>query len=103
MVRRSAWRGLKSVEASTISSPFRQPVASSTSIRLLPRSAVVGQLGPGMLAVAVQAERAAHQHDAAVAHGVDVLAGDLVGQGDGGLVRVWGLASVPICSSPPRR
>ena len=27
-----------------------------------------GQLGPGVVAVAVQVQRAAHQHDAAVAH-----------------------------------
>jgi hypothetical protein len=54
----------------------------------------LGQLAPGMLPVAVQAERAAHQHDAAVAHRVDVLAGDLVGEGDRSLPRIGlGLAA----------
>ena len=43
-----------------------------------------GQLGPRVRAVAVQVERAAHQHDAAVAHGVDVLALDRVGERDRG-------------------
>ena len=36
VVRRSAWRGSKSVDARTISSPTRQPEASSTSIDVLP-------------------------------------------------------------------
>src|SRR5690606_39853398 len=35
-----------------------------------------------MRAVAVQAQRAAYQHDPAVAHRVDVLTGDRVGQRD---------------------
>ncbi len=53
-----------------------------------------GELGPGVLAVAVQAQRAAHEHDPAVAHGVDVLVGHLVGQGDRRVVPVgFGLAA----------
>ena len=44
IVRRSAWRGLKSVEASTISSPTFQPEASSTSIEVLPALAVAASL-----------------------------------------------------------
>src|SRR5690606_1153136 len=46
------------------------------------------QLAPGMLAIAVQAELAAHQHDAAVAHRVDVFAWELVGERDRGLAGV---------------
>src|SRR6187431_1185394 len=41
MVRRSACRGSKSVDARTISSPTRQPEASSTSIDVLPAFAVL--------------------------------------------------------------
>ncbi len=67
--------------------PARQPVALSTSIRLAARLLRgPGELGPGVLAVAVQLQRAAHQHDAAVAHGVDVLARHGVGQRDRGVV-----------------
>ena len=40
ILRVSAWRGSKSVEARTISSPTCHCVASSTSIELLPASAV---------------------------------------------------------------
>jgi hypothetical protein len=73
IVRSSACRGSKSVEASTILSPRRQPLASSTAISALRASTVAGELGPGVLAVAMQVERAAGEQDAAVAHGVDVL------------------------------
>src|SRR5690606_27286001 len=53
-----------------------------------------GELGPGMLAVAVQAELAAHQHDAAVAHRVDVFTRMIVGQRDRGLASIrLGLAA----------
>src|SRR5690606_23774129 len=58
---------------------------------LNPVAALLGglrQFGPGILAVAVQAQRSPHHHDPAIAHGVDVLALDLVGQGDRGLARV---------------
>src|SRR6188768_317085 len=44
MVRRSACRGLKSVEARTISSPTRHSAAFSTSMELLPASAVFASL-----------------------------------------------------------
>ena len=44
IVRRSAWRGSKSVDARTISSPTRQPAASSTSIEVLPAFAVFASL-----------------------------------------------------------
>ncbi len=48
-----------------------------------------GQLGPGVGAITVQVERAARDHDAAVAHaGHDVLALHVVGEGDGGLAGV---------------
>ena len=43
-VRSSAWWGSKSVEASTIVSPLRQPAAFSTSIRALPAFAVFASL-----------------------------------------------------------
>src|SRR5690606_26595139 len=46
------------------------------------------QLGPGMLAIAVQAELAAHQHNAAIAHGVDVFARMIVGERDRGLAGI---------------
>ena len=44
IARRSAWRGSKSVDASTISSPTRQPAALSTSIEVLPAFAVLESL-----------------------------------------------------------
>src|SRR5690606_18776768 len=47
-----------------------------------------GELGPGVLAVAVQAELAAHQHDAAVAHRVHVFTRMIVGECDRGLAGV---------------
>ena len=54
----------------------------------------LGQPGPAVGAVAVQAEGSAQQHDPTVAHGVDVLVLDVVGQGDDGLARVgMGLAA----------
>ena len=48
-----------------------------------------GQLGPGVGAVAVQVQRAAREHDAAVTHADhDVFALDVVGEGDGRLAGV---------------
>ena len=55
---------------------------------LLPASAVLGQLGPGVGAVAVQVQRAAREHDAPIAHAHQLLTLDVVGQRDGGLVLV---------------
>ena len=46
------------------------------------------ELGPGVGAVAVQVEGAAGEHDAAVAHAHHLFIFDVVGERDGGLVRV---------------
>src|SRR5690606_22853253 len=51
----------------------------------------LGQLRPGVLAIAMQAQRPAGNQDPAVTHAVDVLVGDVVGQGDRRVARV-GLA-----------
>src|SRR6185436_14713369 len=59
----------------------------------------VGQLGPGVLPVTVQAQGSAHDHDPAVTavistHSTKVFAFDVVGEGDGRLARVGaGLAA----------
>ncbi len=52
------------------------------------------ELGPGVLAIAMQAQDAPQEHDPAVAHAVDVFTRDVVGQGDRGLVQIgMGLAA----------
>ena len=99
MVRRSACRGSKSVDARTISSPTRQPAAFRTWIEVAPALAVLRQLGPGVLPVAVQVQGSARDHDPAVTHAHQLFILDVVGEGDGGLARV-GAASVPMASSP---
>ena len=89
IVRRSAWRGSKSVEARTISSPTFQPLASSTWIEVAPALAVADSLVQVLVVVTVQVQRAAGDHDAAVTHADhDVLALDVVGEGDGRLAGV---------------
>ena len=89
MVRRSACRGSKSVEARTISSPDPPVRGVQHFDRVAAGLGRLGQLGPGVRAVAVQVQRAARDHDPAVAHAhhaVFVL--DVVGEGDGRLARV---------------
>ena len=96
MVRRSACRGSKSVDARTISSPTRQPAASRTWIEVLPALAVLASLVQVLLPVPVQVQGAAHEHDPAVnaltrdsrCGNTDVFAFDVVGEGDGRLARV---------------
>jgi hypothetical protein len=107
MVRRSACRGSKSVDARTISSPTRQPVALRTSIDVLPALGGLGQLRPGVRPVPVQVQGSTHEQDAAIdglgaTHATNVFALDVVDEGMVAL-RVWGLASVPISSSPCKR
>ncbi len=94
MVRSSVCFESKSVEARAITSPLRQPAAFSTLILAAPALAVAESLVQAFLRSAVQAQGAAQHHDAAVAHGVDVLILDGVGQGDGRLAGVGlGLAA----------
>jgi hypothetical protein len=105
MVRRSACLGSKSVDARTISSPTRQPAAFRTSIEVLPASAVLASLVQVFVPITVQVQGSAHEQNAAVnavvrsTHSTDIFVFDVVGEGDVAL-RVWGLASVPISSSP---
>ncbi len=92
MVRRSAWRGLKSVEARTISSPTRHCAASSTSMEVAPALGGRGKLGPGVGAVvpcrfSVPPESMMPRSPMPL----HVFVLDVVGEGDGGLVRVNGL------------
>ena len=47
-----------------------------------------GQLGPGVRPVAVQVQRSARDHDPAIPHAHQLLILDVVGEGDGRLVRV---------------
>jgi hypothetical protein len=62
-----------------------------------------GELAPAVLAIAMQAERAAHHHDATVPHRIDVFVGD--GLSVSVMVALWvcGLASLPMSSAPPAR
>ena len=46
-----------------------------------------GQLGPGVRSVTVQVQGSAREHDAAVAHAHHLFVFDVVGEGDGRLVR----------------
>ena len=89
MVRCSACRGSKSVDARTISSPTRQPAASRTSIEVAACFGRARQLGPGVGPIAVQVQRSARDHDPAVTHAShDVFTLDVVGEGDGRVARV---------------
>ena len=102
MVRRSACRGSKSVDARTISSPACHCAAFSTSIEVLPAFGGPGELGPGVRPVAVQVQRAAREHDAAVTHAHHLFVLDVVGEGDGGLVRdrAWLRCRSPVPRAP---
>src|SRR6188508_2162807 len=93
MVRRSACRGSKSVDARTISSPTRQPAAFSTCIEVLPAFAVLASL----VQVLVRSPcrfRVPPMGDAAVTavirstHATDIFVFDVVGEGNGRLARV---------------
>ena len=99
MVRRSACRGSKSVDARTISSPTRQPAAFSTWIELLPASAVLASLvqvfvrSPCRFRVPPEI-MIPRSPMPIISSSLTLLVRVMVA------LRVWGLASVPMASSP---
>src|SRR6185503_13251247 len=100
MVRRSACRGSKSVDASTISSPTRQPAAFKTSIEVLPALAVLDSLvqvlvrSPCRFSVPPEIMIPRSPMPAMTSSPVTLLVRVMVA------LRVWGLASLPMASSP---
>ncbi len=99
-VRRSAWRGLKSVEARTISSPAFQPEAFSTWIEVAPALAVAASfvqafvVEPCRLSVPPEIMMPRSPMPAITSSPATVLVSVMMA------LRVWGLASLPMASSP---
>src|SRR5688572_12101879 len=100
IVRRSAWRGSKSVDASTISSPTFQPLASSTWIEVAPALAVADSLdqvwvrSPCRRSVPPEIMMPRSPMPAMMSSPFTLSVRVMVA------LRVWGLASVPMASSP---
>ena len=100
IVRRSAWRGSKSVEARTISSPTFQPLASSTWIEVAPALAVADSLdqvwvrSPCRLSVPPEIMMPRSPMPAMMFSPFTLSVKVMVA------LRAWGLASVPMASSP---
>src|SRR5688500_3783024 len=100
IVRRSAWRGSKSVEARTISSPTFQPLASSTWIEVAPALAVADSLLQVLVvepcrfrvppAIMMPRSPMPTMTSSPLTLSVRVMVA----------LRVWGLAAVPMANSP---
>ena len=100
IVRRSACRGSKSVDARTISSPARQPAASRTCMELLPAAAVWASL----VQVCVRSPCRFRVPPVSMMPRSPI---SFMGSSSGTVLvrvmvalRVWGRASVPMASSP---
>src|SRR5690242_11393307 len=88
MVRLSAWWGSKSVDASTIWSPFFQSPGFKTSMVLLPAAAVFASLVQEFFSVPCRLQGSAHEHDPAVTHCFNVFTRDVIGQRNGRIALV---------------